>query len=62
MSFIDYAVLQPQLGLPEYPVGGERSIKITRAYVTAFLDLHLKGRRQPLLDGPSTGHPEVRFW
>lgn len=62
MSFIDYAVLQPQLGLPEYPIDGERSIKITRAYVTAFLDLHLKGRRQPLLDGPSTDHPEVRFW
>ncbi|MFF5208251.1 alpha/beta hydrolase family protein [Streptosporangium sp. NPDC000396] len=62
MSFIDYAVLQPQLGLPKYPIDGERSIKITRAYVTAFLDLHLKGRRQPLLDKPSIDYPEVRFW
>ncbi|MFB9681783.1 alpha/beta hydrolase family protein [Streptosporangium vulgare] len=62
MSFIDYAVLQPQLGLPAYPIDGERSIKIIRAYVTAFLDLHLKNRRQPLLDGPSAGYPEVRFW
>ncbi|MEU8385638.1 alpha/beta hydrolase [Streptosporangium sp. NPDC048865] len=62
MSFVDYAVLQPQLGLPDTPVGGERSLGITRAYVTAFLDLHLKGRHRPLLDGPSAGHPEVRFW
>ncbi|GAA4205421.1 alpha/beta hydrolase [Streptosporangium oxazolinicum] len=62
MSFVDYAVLQAQLGLPGSPIGGERSVRITRAYVTAFLDLHLKGRSQPLLDGPSTGYPEVRFW
>ncbi|MER5324544.1 alpha/beta hydrolase family protein [Streptosporangium roseum] len=62
MSFIDCAVLQPQLGLPKYPIDGERSIEITRAYVTAFLDLHLKGKRRPLLDRPSAGYPEVRFW
>jgi pimeloyl-ACP methyl ester carboxylesterase len=62
VSFVDYAVLQPQLGLPAYPLGGERSLQITRTYVDAFLDLHLKGRRQPLLDGPSAGYPEVKFW
>ncbi|GAB2494328.1 hypothetical protein ACWDTT_07245 [Streptosporangium sandarakinum] len=62
MSFVDYAVLQPQLGLPAFPIDGERSIAITRAYVGAFLDLHLKGKRRPLLDGPSDGYPEVRFW
>ncbi|MEV0197863.1 alpha/beta hydrolase [Nonomuraea sp. NPDC050691] len=61
-SFTDYAVLQPQLGLPKAPIDGERSIKITRAYVTAFLDLHLKGQRQPLLDGPSPRFPEVKMW
>ncbi|MDP9866207.1 MULTISPECIES: alpha/beta hydrolase family protein [Streptosporangium] len=61
MSFVDYAVLQPQLGLPEHPLDGERAVEITRTYVTAFLDLHLKGRRQPLLDRPSADHPEVRF-
>ncbi|WP_432925148.1 hypothetical protein ACQPZZ_31740 [Microbispora sp. CA-135349] len=34
----------------------------TRDYVTAFLDAHLKGKRRPLLDGPSAKYPEVRFW
>ncbi|MCF6471758.1 alpha/beta hydrolase [Nonomuraea sp. MG754425] len=62
MSFVDYAVLQPQLGLPAAAIGGERAITITRAYVTAFLDRHLKGERRPLLDGPSADYPEVRFW
>ncbi|MCG5220471.1 alpha/beta hydrolase [Streptosporangium soli] len=61
-SFVDYAVLQPQLGLPKAPIDGERSIKITRDYVTAFLDLHLKGERRPLLDKPSAEYPEVKFW
>ncbi|NUP02710.1 MAG: alpha/beta hydrolase [Nonomuraea sp.] len=62
MSFVDYAVLQPQLGLPKVALDGERALAITRAYVTAFLDLHLKGERQPLLDRPSADFPEVRFW
>lgn len=62
LSFVDYAVLLPQLGLPKTPIDGERAVKITRAYVTAFLDLHLKGKRQPLLDKPSANYPEVRFW
>ncbi|MEV0199390.1 alpha/beta hydrolase [Nonomuraea sp. NPDC050691] len=62
MSFVDYAVLQPQLGLPASPIDGERSLRITRAYVTAFLDTHLRGGRRPLLDGPSAEYPEVRFW
>ncbi|WUE03168.1 hypothetical protein OHA25_38515 [Nonomuraea sp. NBC_00507] len=62
MSFIDYAVLQPQLGLPAPALDGERAITITRTYVTAFLDLHLKGRPQPPLDGPSEDFPEVKTW
>ncbi|MEU1734097.1 alpha/beta hydrolase [Streptosporangium sp. NPDC020145] len=62
MSFVDYAVLQPQLGLPGAALDGERAVTITRRYVTAFLDLHLKGRRQPLLDRPSGDFPEVRIW
>ncbi|MFI6786922.1 alpha/beta hydrolase family protein [Nonomuraea sp. NPDC050383] len=61
-SFVDYAVLQPQLGLPAYPIDGERSLRITRTYVTAFLDAHLRGERRPLLDGPSAAYPEVKFW
>ncbi|NJP93459.1 alpha/beta hydrolase [Nonomuraea sp. FMUSA5-5] len=62
MSFMDYAVLLPQLGLGEFPLDGERALRVTRTYVTAFLDLHLKGKPQPLLDGPSESYPEVRFW
>ncbi len=62
MSFVDYAVLGPQLGMPAYPIDGERSLTITREYVTAFLDTHLKGKRRPLLDGPSAKYPEVGFW
>ncbi|TDD21146.1 alpha/beta hydrolase family protein [Nonomuraea diastatica] len=62
MSFVDYAVLQPQLGLPRTPIDGKRALTITRSYVTAFLDTHLKGERRPLLDKPSGTFPEVRFW
>ncbi|MFC5834168.1 hypothetical protein [Nonomuraea insulae] len=34
---------------------------LTRRYVAAFLDLHLRGKRQPLLDKPSLRYPEVAF-
>lgn len=34
---------------------------ITRRYVRAFFDLHLRHRQQPLLDGPSARYPEVGF-
>ncbi|MBE1563345.1 alpha/beta hydrolase family protein [Nonomuraea africana] len=61
-SFVDYAVLRPQLGLPAPELVGARALKITRAYLAAFLDTHLRGRDEPLLDGPSTAYPEVRFW
>nr|BFE56292.1 lipase [Dactylosporangium thailandense] len=38
-----------------------RAVRIQRAYPLAFFDLHLRGRRQRLLEGPSTAFPEVRF-
>ncbi|MFI9610617.1 alpha/beta hydrolase family protein [Streptomyces sp. NPDC052023] len=62
-TFTDVPVLGEQLGLlpPEEPLSGARSQQITRAYVGAFFDLHLKGTAQPLLDGPSAEHPEVGF-
>ncbi|MFI7031803.1 alpha/beta hydrolase family protein [Microbispora rosea] len=62
VSFVDYAVLGPQLGMQVAPMNGERSLRITRDYVTAFLDTHLKGERRPLLDGPSAKYSEVGFW
>ena len=63
-SFLDYAALGEQLGRadPTVPLPGERSVRITGAYVGAFFDRHLRGRVQPLLHGPSAAYPEVRFW
>ncbi|MGA4802442.1 alpha/beta hydrolase family protein [Streptomyces lavendulocolor] len=62
-TFTDVPVLGDQLGLlpPEEPLKGKRSQEITRAYVTAFFDLHLKGVDRKLLDGPTAEHPEVVF-
>lgn len=60
-SFTDVAPLADQIGQPIQTLPGERASQITRAYVTAFLDRHLRGRNQPLLNGPSTQYPEVLF-
>ncbi|MFJ8754796.1 alpha/beta hydrolase family protein [Streptomyces sp. NPDC102441] len=63
-TFTDLPALGEQLGLPvdpEAPLSGTRSTEITRDYVAAFLDLHLKDRPQPLLDGPTPDNPEVVF-
>ncbi|HWU08132.1 MAG TPA: alpha/beta hydrolase [Streptomyces sp.] len=63
-TFTDTPGLGEQLGLPadpEAPLSGDRSTRITRAYVAAFLDLQLKDRPRPLLDGPTPGNPEVVF-
>lgn len=63
-AFNDLPALANQLGItdPSAPLPGARAMRITRAYVAAFFDEHLRGRRQPLLDGPSERYPEVRFW
>ncbi|GAA2272475.1 alpha/beta hydrolase [Nonomuraea roseoviolacea subsp. roseoviolacea] len=67
-SFFDLQAIYPQLagrlkGLPIAETIGtidpERSVAAQRAYLTAFFDLHLKGRRTPLFDGPSRAYPEV---
>ncbi|ANS70654.1 lipase (secreted protein) [Streptomyces lincolnensis] len=62
-SFTDLPYLAGQLGLsdPAIPLSGERGWYITRDYVSAFFDLHLRGISQPLLDGPKATHPEVAF-
>ncbi|MGA4843689.1 alpha/beta hydrolase family protein [Streptomyces sp. G45] len=61
-SFTDLGPLAGQLGEDD-PRGlpGKRAGEITRAYVAAFFDRHLRGRHRPLLDGPSAAHPEVTF-
>ncbi|MEU4625119.1 hydrolase [Actinoplanes sp. NPDC023801] len=68
LSFSDFQVLLPQLGLPpdqvEPAVGtidGPRSVAIQRAYVRAFFDRHLRHRDGRLLDRPSPRYPEIRF-
>ncbi|WP_405583661.1 alpha/beta hydrolase family protein [Streptomyces sp. NBC_01092] len=59
-SFTDVPLLAGLAGIPDTaPMPYERSLALTRAYVAAFFDLHLKGVPQPLLDGPSPDNPEV---
>jgi dienelactone hydrolase len=61
-SFTDLALLAGQAGI-DVGAGlpGARSLDITRAYVRAFFDQHLRGRPQGLLDQPSPRYPEVMF-
>ncbi|MBG0830326.1 alpha/beta hydrolase [Planomonospora sp. ID67723] len=61
-SFTDYApLLADRLGDKEMfgTLSGTRSLEITRTYAGAFFDLHLRGRAQPLFDGPAKRYPEV---
>jgi dienelactone hydrolase len=61
-SFTDLALLADQAGIDiEAGLSGARSLDITRAYVRAFFDQHLRGRPQALLDQPSSRYPEVTF-
>ncbi|MEV6955841.1 alpha/beta hydrolase [Streptomyces sp. NPDC051183] len=62
-TFTDFPAIADQLGLPDpdAPLAGARSVELTRRYVGAFFEQHLKGRPQPVLDGPAADAPEVRF-
>jgi dienelactone hydrolase len=61
-SFTDLALLAGQVGIDiGAGLSGARSLDITRAYVRAFFDQHLRGQPQTLLDQPSARYPEVRF-
>jgi Platelet-activating factor acetylhydrolase, isoform II len=61
-SFTDLALLADQMGIDiGAALPGARSLDITRAYVRAFFDQHLRGRPQALLDQPSPRYPEVTF-
>ncbi len=62
-SFTDVVPLAEQLGIgPPDTLAGVRGMALTRAYVGAFFEQHLRGRQQPLLDGPTAANPEVEFW
>jgi predicted dienelactone hydrolase len=43
------------------PIDWRHGHKVVNAYTVAFFDHYLKGEPEPLLDGPSTQFPEVRF-
>jgi dienelactone hydrolase len=61
-SFTDLALLADQTGIDiAAGLSGARSLDITRAYVRAFFDQHLRGRPQSLLDQSSRRYPEVIF-
>ncbi|MBC6457478.1 alpha/beta hydrolase family protein [Actinomadura sp. HBU206391] len=61
-SFTDYDMLAGQIGVDlGSDLTGTRSVEITRRYVRAFLDLHLRNKPQPLLKKASPRYPEVRF-
>ena len=61
-SFTDLGLLADQIGIDTgAAVGGARSLDITRAYVRAFFDQHLRSKPQALLDEPSPRYPEVTF-
>jgi predicted dienelactone hydrolase len=63
MSFTDHSALLEQLGVATLgaSIDGIRSTEIVRAYVGAFMDQHLSGALQELLEGPSAEFPEVSF-
>src|SRR5580693_4738965 len=61
-SFTDLALLADQVGIDVgAALPGARSLDITRAYVRAFFDQHLRDTPQALLDRPSPRYPEVTF-
>jgi Platelet-activating factor acetylhydrolase, isoform II len=61
-SFTDLALLADQIGIGlGARLPGSRSLDITRAYVRAFFDQHLRSTPQALLDQPSPRNPELTF-
>ncbi|MEV5596117.1 alpha/beta fold hydrolase [Streptomyces sp. NPDC052496] len=61
LSFTDLAALTKKLGIPFQDLDGDRCDAVTRAYVAAFVDRHLRGTESALLTGPSARYPEVVF-
>jgi dienelactone hydrolase len=59
-SFSDLPVTNPAaIGAPRVP--SARDIALQRAYLRAFLDRYVRGRRSGLLAGPSRHWPQVSF-
>jgi predicted dienelactone hydrolase len=61
-SFTDLGVLAAQLGVDlGASIDADRALAVTRNYVSAFFDQHLRCRPQPLMAAPSPAYPEVTF-
>ncbi|MFJ8660058.1 alpha/beta hydrolase family protein [Streptomyces sp. NPDC093795] len=60
-TFSDGPVIKRHFGLPQPELPVDRAVAVTRTYVAAFFDQHLRGLPRPLLDGPSPTNPEVHF-
>ncbi len=60
-DFTDLFLYSPVLKFTKAfgPIDGYRMVKIINSYTLAFFDEYLKGKRSPLLDGPSPDYPEV---
>jgi hypothetical protein len=70
-AYDDYQILLPQIGAAlgwseevqrswTGTLRPHRAVRIQQAYPLAFFDLHLRQRRQRLLEGPSPAFREVR--
>jgi predicted dienelactone hydrolase len=71
-AYNDYQILLPQIaeavGVSDEvlrtwigTLDPRRAVRIQQAYPRAFFDLHLRHRRQRLLEGPSRAFPEMRY-
>jgi dienelactone hydrolase len=61
-SFTDLGLLADQAGIDiGADLRGERGLEVTRGYVRAFFDEHLRGTPQARLDRASPQFPEVMF-
>ncbi|MEU6619869.1 alpha/beta hydrolase [Streptomyces litmocidini] len=60
-TFSDGPVIQRHFGLPQPELPADRAVAVTRTYVAAFFDRHLRGLPRPVLDGPTPANPEVHF-
>ncbi|MEV4430744.1 alpha/beta hydrolase [Streptomyces sp. NPDC049602] len=60
-TFSDGPVITRHFGLPQPELPTDRAVAVTRTYVAAFFDQHLRGIPRPVLDGPTPANPEVHF-
>ncbi|MFE6460487.1 alpha/beta hydrolase family protein [Streptomyces cinereoruber] len=60
-SFSDGPVISRHFGLPEPELPADRAVALTRTYVSAFFDRHLRGLPRPVLNGPTAADPEAHF-